>query len=669
MSIRILKVVLCAMVIGVLAVQTNAQDTIELEQEWRQRALKHINEIQKPKVLGRALYEFNSVRLAAGDIDGASADAVRISNPRLRGYAHYSIARYRKALGDTDGAVAQVNAGLESAMERGFCFEHVEACLDSAESLPMAKNYFLNFVDSNPSQSSFANNLFVRALAKRGYLNEAIEVVNRSPETKRPELLSIVALATAARSEIGNTEEVLQGISNEKTRDSVYVALIRALCQRERQDDALKFASKIKDPVARNRAERMAGRLGEKPVDDISIENLKEQISKEESPKVRRELYRSMLIQQLKEKDISGAEATIKATVKLIKTANFEEERSKFGNVTDEYRIASVEINYLKIASLYAERGEIEKSRSARQLGKKAMNDMPDSSGMGKMLAVPGVLASQIASGEIDEVRKSVRVIKPIFWQLQAPFLVETFLSDGDTETAMFIAETLLDGDGAGGAEIISSFIRAKQMDSARLLLDKVRIESNIGYDACCAVGATMIQTKQADLLKEWVNELPDGFSAHLCIGAARTAGGYLQAPKSSEEEALVSYLTIREELPAGYSLVEKPYPNPGIHRPTTMPQVAKRLKHHRSGEPVTVLMAAQATFVSEGKPDIDVAIYKLKDTDTAKRTVAEMYVKPFSSRYLQKGRHVIFVDAPNLPEVMKAADRIQVKVGQAMLD
>ena len=131
-------------------------------------------------------------------------------------------------------------------------------------------------------------------------------------------------------------------------------------------------------------------------------------------------------------------------------------------------------------------------------------------------------------------------------------------------------------------------------------------------------------------------------------------------APKSSEGEALVLYLTIKKELPAGYSLAEKPYPNPGLYRSTTMPEVAKRLKQHRDGEPVTVLTAAQVTFVSEGKQDINVAIYKLKDSDTAKRTVDEMHIKQFSSRYLQKGRYIVFVDTPYIPEIMMAADRIQ---------
>ena len=653
MSFRILQVAFCFIMICVLVVEANAQDRLESEQVWRQRALKHINEIQEPNVLGRALFDFTPVRLAAGDADGATADALRISDPQLCGYAHYSIARYRKALGDTDGAVAEVNAAYKSATDRGFCFEHVDACLDIAKSLPMAQNYVSNVVDLDPSLSSYANSSLARALAERGYLKEAMQIVNRTPKAKTKRLLMDVAFATARRGEIVNTEEILQRISNDKTKDAVYVALIRALNQRAFKDDALKLVPKIKDPVTRSGAEQIV-------VGDIYIEEIKKRISKEASLKVRQRLHNSMLKRQLKEKDISGAEATIEAMVKLIKTANFEEEKSKFGNVTDEYRIASVEVNYLQIAKLYSERGEMEKSRRAEQLGKKAMNDMPDSSGMGKMLTVPGVLASQIANGEIDDVRKSVRVIKPIFWASFAPSLVETFLSDGDTETAMFISETLLDEEGGGGPEIISPFIKAKQMDLARSLLDKVRIESNIGPDACSAVGAMMVQMKQTERLKEWVDELPAGVSVHLCIGAARTAGGYLLAPKSSEEEALVSYLTIKKELPAGYSLGEKPYPNPGLYRSTAMPEVAKRLKQHRDGEPVAVLTAAQVTFVSEGKRDINVTIYKLKDSDTAKRTVSEMFIKQFSSRYLQKGRYIVFVDTPYVPEIIMTADRIQ---------
>ena len=56
-----------------------------------------------------------------------------------------------------------------------------------------------------------------------------------------------------------------------------------------------------------------------------------------------------------------------------------------------------------------AERGETEKSRAALQRAKKAMDDMPDSSGMGKMFVVPGVLGSQIGVGEYDSVAESIR--------------------------------------------------------------------------------------------------------------------------------------------------------------------------------------------------------------------------------------------------------------------
>ena len=62
---------------------------------------------------------------------------------------------------------------------------------------------------------------------------------------------------------------------------------------------------------------------------------------------------------------------------------------------------------------------------------------------------------------------------------------------------------------------------------------------------------------KELTTLQKWIAELPAATSAHLCIGAARKAGSYLLSPQTDEERALVSYLTIREELPFGYSVFD----------------------------------------------------------------------------------------------------------------
>lgn len=638
-------------------VRADVDDPRQLEAEWRERALQFINRIEDEKKLGRALFELNSARLRAGDIAGASSDARRISNPQLRSYAHYEIARFRKGLGDHTGAVREVNAARNSALERGFAYEHVNACLDIAESLEMAKNYVAGVEDRSRYYAEWS---FAAALAQRGFVSEAMRIANRQADKRRPYVFKRIAQETAKQADIPTTEDILQRITAEEDRDAVYLDLIRALTRREQMDVATKFVDLINNPATRHSAERMTGRLGGKPIDDVTTEDLKKQIAAEQSPKVRQDLHRSLLGQQLKAKDIEGAEATMKAMIDLIRSGVFREEKSKFGNTTNESRIAFVEAKYLEISGIYAQRGETEKSRAALQRAKKAMEDMPDSSGMGKMFVVPGVLVSQIGVGEYDSVAESIRSLNPAFWQMQGPFFVKSFLNHGDTDTAIFIAETLLKGAGAGGSEILSTFVRSDEMDIVRELLERVNVDSHFGHQACHDLGSTMLDLGKTDLLLKWIAELPAATSAHLCIGAARMAGSYLLNPETDVERALVSYLTIREELPFGYRLVERRHSNPGMYRSTELPQVAKSLKHHRSGRAVRVLLAARATYAGEDQRDIEVTGYKLKDATAAAKLVSEMFIRPFRNRYLQKGPYVIFVNCEHWPERIEAGDAIQ---------
>ncbi len=500
-------------------------DPRNLEAEWRARAMQFINRIEDEKTLGRALFSINPVRLRAGDIEGASADARRISNPQLCGYALYDIARLRKKQGDHAGAVCEVNAARSSALERGFAYEHVNACLDIAESLDMARAYVASVEDRSRYH---AESTFAAALAQRGFVSEAMKIAHQQDVKRQPYVFSRIAQETAKRADIPTTQDVLQHITAQENRDAVYLDLVRALTRLQRMDEVTKFVGQIDNPSIRHSAERMTGKLGGTPLDEITIEDLKRQIAATQSPEVRQDLNRSLLDQQLKAQDIAGAEATMKAMIALIKSGVFEEQKSKFGNTTNESRIAFVEANYLKISSIYAERGDTELSRGALQRAKQAMDAMPDSSGMQKMFVVPGVLVSQIGIGEFDSVAASLRALHPAFWQMQAPFFVKSFLDHGDTDTAVFIAQTLMKGTGAGGAEVLSTFVRAGQMDIARKLLEDVNLDTHFGFEACQDVGSTMLELGKTELLQQWIAELPDATSAHLCIGATMKAGSHL---------------------------------------------------------------------------------------------------------------------------------------------
>lgn len=648
---------LCTLIAA--ATTAHSQDHTDSGQDWQQRAVRYINQIEDEKALGRALYEFTPVRLLVGDFAGASIDARRISNPQLRCYAHYQVGRYVKALGDFDGAIAEVIAARASALERGFSYAHVDACLDIADSIDMAKSYVSSALDRNASQSSYGYGTLVGALAKRGFFEEALNIVERQPRILRPRFVAKMAQATAQRAEISRTEKLLERIPDTTAKDNVLVALIRALSLRGRTDDAKPFVQRVHASIARHHAERITGTLGGKSVNELTIDDLRNRIAEAESQKIRQELNRSLLMLQLTQKDIAGAEATIKTMVDLITTAGFGDETSKFGNTTDASRIALVEVNYLQIAAIYTERGETQKARTALERAKKAVANMPDSSGMGKMMVVPGLLTTQLRMGDIDSVRQSVRTLRPVFWQQTAPALVKAFLDENDPETAVFIAESLLKENGAGGAGIISIFVTAGQFDRARALLEKVRIDSHIGHEACRLAGSTMFQLGHTDLLRQWVDELSPGVSAHLCIGAARAAFSFLLAPTTPEERALISFLTIDEELPAGFSREQKPWPLPGLIRHTALPQTAETLQRHRSGPPPRLSSAAKTVFVSGEETDIDVYVWELRDKATAAQTVDEIHFERFADRYLQKGRYVIFVDSGWGVNRIAAGDRI----------
>lgn len=639
----------------------NCQTPDALEHVWRHKAGHYINLIRDEDNQSRALYEFTPVRLWAGDVQGASDDAPRIANPQLRGYAHYQIARYRKAAGDFPGAVREVRAAEPSALARGYAYPHVDACLDIAESLDMAKSYVSRVLAANPRESSSAYHSLIGALAKRGMLDEALRIVNDLPKRQQPKAVARIARETASRADIDKTTMLLKRLTNDSDKDNTLINLIRSLKDHGHTEAALKYVEDIRDPVTRHKAKHLTNRMRGKPISELTIHDLEQQIAAEESPEVRQQLTQTLLGRHLKNRNVDAAAATIASMVDLIQHAGFREETSKFGNTTDAVRIALAELNYLQIAKIHAESGEVEKGRAALQRAKQALTAMPDSSGITKMMSVPGVLAAQIQFGEIDAVRESVRTLQPAFWQQQAPFLAETFLKHGDTEMATWIAESILGGQGAGGAEIIAAFVRNKQMQTARQLLNSVNIESHAGHDACRQLGATMFETGHTAILETWLTELSPEIAAHLCIGAARMAGSYLLPPAHAEEEAVVAFLEIGDELPAEYHLAEKPFPNPGIYRGTSLPIVAKGLQRHRLGDAVPLTMAARAVFVSNGHEDIRVQVYQLNDADIAKRTVDEMYIMPFAAGYLRKGRCIIFIDAEHWPEREAAGERIQV--------
>jgi hypothetical protein len=363
---------------------------------------------------------------------------------------------------------------------------------------------------------------------------------------------------------------------------------------------------------------------------------------------------------------VAGAVASIESIVRLIRDSTLEAETSKFGNVDDSVRIAMARGNYLRLASVLAELGEREASRKMLHRAEQVIIDMPDSSGLGKILQVAALLNVQISLGDLEGAKRTVTSAKPLFWRVRAGEIANAFIKAGDLATAKYVAESILENKGAGGAKVVSVFLHAGQHDIALELLDQAD-DSYAGADIFREAGQAMIELGEGRELRTWLSRFTPTGQANLCIGAAKTAGSFLDPARSNFEHAIVEYLTVAEEnLPVGVKLSEEPHPNPGTHRLATVPGMALSFQHYREGEFVELKSAVTAQYKdAEGQVEVRATCYELLDAATASQVLKEIYLAPFKDWYIQKGRFLIFVSSrKRTPKCVQTREAVHKELG-----
>ena len=645
---------------------SNAVDTVSLRAtagdsaaEWRALASGFIDQIDEDDARDRALYELNQVRVLAGELHKASKNAPRIENSHLRCLNHFLIAKYFELAGDHTAALAELQRARRVAVSRGFTFQMVDAYLDIAKSPDLARAYV---AEVKASDQNYGWQFLAKALAQRGYVDLAFEIVrNKVQASSQQRALASMGAAAATGAHIDHAERIAEQVTDAQDRDRIWISLIRALKQRSRGHEAEPFVARITDPSVRVSAETILGRVDGRAVDEVTNASLREQIAKAELPAVKRELYDALLKKHIADKDVPAAEASIEAIVQLIENSGLETETSKFGNVNDSVRIALARSNYLQLAAVLVELGEQEASREMLDRAAEVIIEMPDSSGLAKMLQVSALLNAQIGLGDLDGARRTVTSTQAIFWRVGAGRIVEAFIEAGDVQTARGMAESILESKGAGGADVVSAFLLGGRNDMARELLDRVD-DSRAGADILREVGQAMIQLEQGELLRTWLTGFTPAAQANLCIGAARMAGTFLTPATSDRERVILDYLTVSEQaLPTGIHLSDEPYSNPGVHLPATVPGMALSFQYYRSGEYLKLKSAATAGYEdAEGQVDIHATCYELTDAATASQVLQETNIAPFKDWYFQKGPFLVFVSSrKRTPKCLQTRDRI----------
>jgi len=617
------------------------------EKFWWDAASKSMQRIEDDEVLSRALYELGRVRFLSGNIKGASAEAIRMTNLQLRCFSHISLARFHRIQGDQEACLRELRLCRQAASARGFTYQLVEAYLDLADDPNLARDYVLS-IDIRKRNYPWYH--LAKALAARGRLDDALRIAERDDITDPNRLYAHIAGAAAKAAREQDVLEVVPRIQDVSRKDGIWLALVRALSQRSRIDEAALYAEKISDLTLRANAEKMIGRSTD-GVTLVTVAELQKKIAGTRDDVELYKLYQSLFDKQIAARDAAGAEKTIKLIVEHVRASKMEREVSAFGIVDDPTRIAQAKAGYLDIAWLLYRLRKREASLEKLALAEEAISEMPEMSGLGKTLGSALAEAQRVLG-----VKQTVVARKSPFWKLGAPQLISTQIEAGDIDGAKATARLVFKSTTPGAMETMSPFVTAGLLDVAHELLTEIPA-SWAGTDICRELGETMIKTGHDDLLRKWLEDVEAAQTTHLAIGAMRAISQWTHAPETAAQRKVVQLITVDDDkLPGGFKAKERVGVNPGVHPAPRLPSMSRRLKHHRRGAPVHLEAAARAVYTHPELGDIEVTCFTLSDPAIAKRTLEEMYVRPLKDSYVLKGPHLIYVHGVSRDDKMTTA-------------
>ena len=190
----------------------------------------------------------------------------------------------------------------------------------------------------------------------------------------------------------------------------------------------------------------------------------------------------------------------------------------------------------------------------------------------------------------------------------------------------------------------MSPFVTAGLLDVSHELSTEIPA-SWAGTDVCRELGKPMINAGHDDLLRKWLEDVEPAQATHLAIGALRAMSQLTHTPETAIQREAVRLITVDDDKrPGGFKARQRLGVNPGAHPAPPLPAISQRLQHHGSAFPSHLQTAARAIYTHPELGNIEVSCFTLADPAIAKRTLEELYIRPFKDWYVLKGPHLIFV-------------------------
>jgi hypothetical protein len=509
-------------------------EQIESAGRWRQQAVQYAAGIADADVRGKAHYDLVYVLGFAGDLAGARASMPSIDNPQLRIYAHVFLAKQYKKTGDDDACRSELQeAGKVTLLPDNT--SHTDVIRTYLELDQPAEAIALAAKIPNEFHRNAAFQTIAATLAKQGKLEMASDVVQqRLPASWRESGWSVMANACADELRIDEAQKLAARLTDQKLQDRAYDHLVKALLKADRAAEVGPFADRIAEETLRATAQAQIAAVSAK---EQSAEVLQSRIEKAATREEKLALYDLLFAKLVEAGNVADAEAVIESMVKTIENSPRKPEISKFGVADDSGMIAKARLNYLATAKLLAARGDREASRLRVDRVRKTVTELPDETGLLKLILVPLFVKAEIDLGDFQGARTTLGQLKDGFSKSSmAAEIAAGLIESGDVKAGLEVAELITESLGKDSAlgKVASALLRAGKLEEAKTLLQKVG-DGRYEIGAFRTVGKILMELGRETELQQWLGELKSNAArAYLCMGA----NDALQKPRAEKTQS-----------------------------------------------------------------------------------------------------------------------------------
>ena len=484
---------------------------------WLGQAELACNEIENEASADRVFTRLHAVYLQWGEVAKAEKITPRIKDPDQRARSHIAIAKHYAESENLNKCKLALNQARPLVSNSILRDELVEAYLKFANS-PTQAIWFITAEHDTPK----ARLGLCEALARHGFLDEALEMVENELDKRTQSTLKIrIALAAAKAARMGDTERAVRQLDMGKRTDhykqSVWCALAKALYKNDDMESARKYAELVTDKytIQTNR----------------DIRRIKDDIPPD-APYVTRprtDRGKNSLSELLQSGDAEKASQTVEANIADAVLNPIEESTGQFGPWNQSGQLAKLRLQYAPVAAMYRKAGNQDEANKLDRIVEDALQTIVEENTFMAVLEIGNLLRVQVRMDDIDGLKLVTAATDPRIWQVSVDPVVSKVFSSGDIDGAKNIArralavEARFDGlSESDPSEIIACFIESGETEIAHQLV-KGSHPAELTANACEQAGRAMIKSDHGTMLQtsKWRDDIGPFQRAYLTIGAA----------------------------------------------------------------------------------------------------------------------------------------------------